>query len=109
MKYIRKRYVLIFTELEKVPIQELLMMIKARVEHLFGVLIAQSMDIKLFCLRPHFLILRCDHRFVNDSLFALNTIKIDNTTLLPLRVSGTIRKLKNILEDFASNISSFGL
>jgi len=98
MKYEKKRYILVYHEI-KDDNKELEREIKARVKDLFGAIGLQSMDLRLIKMETNFLIFRCNHRHVDEVLFSLSLMKFKES-VLPLRVSGTIKKLKKVMADF---------
>ncbi len=99
MKYEKKRYILIYNETEY-DSKELERDIKARAKDLFGAIGLQSLDLRLIKMEPNFSIIRCNHKHVDELLIALSSMKVEGSALLPLRVSGTIKKLKGIMADF---------
>lgn len=99
MKYERKRYILVHYAMQNGH-KELETEITARVKDLFGAIGLQSIDLKLVKMEPNFLIIRCSHKHVDGVLFALSSIKFEDSTFLPLRVSGTIKKLKRVMANF---------
>jgi RNase P/RNase MRP subunit POP5 len=58
------------------------------------------MDFRLIKLETNFLIFGCNHKHVDEILFSLSLMKFKGFALLPLRVSGTIKKLKKVMADF---------
>ena len=99
MKYEKKRYVLVHYEMGE-DHKEMEREMKARVKDLFGAIGLQSMDLKLIKMEPNFFIVRCNHKHVDELLFTLSSMKFKGFSLLPLRVSGTIKKLKRVMADF---------
>ncbi|MEM2955706.1 MAG: Rpp14/Pop5 family protein [Nitrososphaerales archaeon] len=99
MKYERKRYILVYYEMQN-DHKELETEITARVKDLFGAIGLQSIDLKLVKIEPNFLIIHCSHKHVDEALFALSSMKFKDSAFLPLRVSGTIKKLKRVMANF---------
>jgi len=99
MKFEKKRYILVYHEIKN-DNKEIEREIKARVKDLFGAIGLQSMDLRLIKMETNFLIFRCNHKHVDEALFTLSSMKFKESALLPLRVSGTIKKLKKVMADF---------
>jgi len=99
MKYEKKRYILAYYGI-KDDNKELEREIKARVKDLFGAIGLQSMDLKIIKMESNFFIVRCSHKHIDELLFTLSSMKFKGFSLLPLRVSGTIKKLKKVMADF---------
>ncbi|MCP8315222.1 MAG: hypothetical protein H3Z53_12765 [archaeon] len=99
MKYEKKRYILVHYEIRD-DHKELEREMKARVKDLFGAIGLQSMDLRLINIETNFFILRCNHKHVDGLLFTLSSMKFKGFSFLPLRVSGTIKKLKTVMANF---------
>ncbi|NWG09479.1 MAG: hypothetical protein HXX80_04115 [Nitrososphaerales archaeon] len=100
MRNAKKRYILIHHEIERVDHVALESAIKARISDLFGVVGLQSLNLKFIRMEPNFFIIRCDHKHTDDALFALGSMNFEGFTLLPIRVSGTIKKLRCVMAEF---------
>ncbi|MGQ9719506.1 MAG: Rpp14/Pop5 family protein [Nitrososphaerales archaeon] len=100
MRHAKKRYILIYHKIERVDHVALESAIKARVSDLFGVVGLQSINLKLIRMEPNFFIIKCDHKHTDDVLFALGSMNFEGFTLLPIRVSGTIKKLRSVMAEF---------
>lgn len=99
MKYIRKRYILIYSSAESNQYL-LLRALKERIIELFGAFGVQKAGLKVFKIDSNFFIVRSDANVVDDVLFALATIEIQGSKFLSIRISGTIKKLQNLLTVF---------
>ncbi|MCP8308157.1 MAG: hypothetical protein H3Z52_05110 [archaeon] len=99
MRYEKKRYILVYNEI-KDDYKELEREIKARIKDLFGAISLQSMDLRLIKMENNFFIIRCNHKHVDELLFTLSSMNFKGFALLPLKVSGTIKKLKRVMANF---------
>ncbi|MGQ9469413.1 MAG: Rpp14/Pop5 family protein, partial [Nitrososphaerales archaeon] len=99
MKYEKKRYIMVYCEM-KDDLKELEREIKARIKDLFGAINLQSMDLRLIEMETSFFAIRCNHKHVDELLFTLSSMNFKGFSLLPLRVSGTIKKIKEVMADF---------
>jgi|GEM_PF-1411879 RNase P/RNase MRP subunit POP5 len=99
MKYEKKRYILVYHEMHD-DYKELEREIKSRVKDLFGAIGLKFIDFRLVKLETNFFIVRCNNKHVDDVLFALSSMKPKDSTFLPIKVSGTIKKLERIMADF---------
>lgn len=97
----KKRYILVYLELGYANDKELIRSVRARIVDLFGAIGLQFINLKIMKIKPNFFILRCNHDRTDDLLFTISSMKFKDTALLPLRVSGTIKKLKDIISDFS--------
>ncbi|MEM3768565.1 MAG: Rpp14/Pop5 family protein [Nitrososphaerales archaeon] len=80
--------------------KELERKIRDRIKDLFGAIGLQSIDFMLVKMENNFFIIRCNNNHVDELLFTLSSIKFKEFTFLPIRVSGTIKKLKKVMNDF---------
>ncbi|MEM3437729.1 MAG: Rpp14/Pop5 family protein [Nitrososphaerales archaeon] len=99
MKYKKRRYILIYHEIHD-DNKELEREIRNRVKDLFGAIGLQSIDFMLVKMETNFFIIRCNNNHVDELLFTLSSMKFKEFTFLPIRVSGTIKKLKRVMSDF---------
>lgn len=99
----KRRYLLAYFEGER-SLEELVRLIKARVSELYGALGLQSANIRLMELMPGFIAIRTNHQLIDEVLFALCTAKLEGSDILPLRVSGSLKKLKAVAQSLATTI-----
>ncbi|MEM3383603.1 MAG: Rpp14/Pop5 family protein [Nitrososphaerales archaeon] len=99
MKYKKRRYILVYHEIHE-DNKELERKIRDRIKDLFGAIGLQSIDFMLVKMENNFFIIRCNNNHVDELLFTLSSIKFKEFTFLPIRVSGTIKKLKKVMNDF---------
>ena len=104
MIHAKKRYILVYSEVGYFEDKELMKTMKARIIDLYGAIGLQSINLKIMMIKPNYLIVRCNHGRVDDLLFIMSSMKFKNSALLPLRVSGTMKKLKSIISDFSQTI-----
>jgi len=104
MIHAKKRYILIYSEVWYFEDKELIKTMKARIIDLYGAIGLQSINLKIMMTKSNYLIVRCNHDRVDDLLFIISSMKFKNSALLPLKVSGTIKKLKNIISDLSKTI-----
>ncbi|MCP8304515.1 MAG: hypothetical protein H3Z50_03475 [archaeon] len=97
----KKRYILVYLESGYADDKELIRATRARIVDLFGAIGLQSINLKIMKIEPNFFILRCNHDRTDDLLFTISSMKFKDSALLPLRVSGTMKKLKGIISDFS--------
>jgi len=100
MRNAKKRYILIHHKIDCVDHVALESTIKARLSDLFGVVGLQFMNLKFIRVEPNFFIIRCDHKHTDDALFAVSSMNFEGFTFLPIRVSGTIKKLRSVMAEF---------
>lgn len=99
MRYKKKRYILVYHEIHD-DHEELEKEIKNRIKDLFGAIGLQSIDFRLVKMETNFFIVHCDNNHVDEVLFTLSSMKFKEYTFLPIKVSGTIKKLKRVMTDF---------
>ena len=100
MKYIRRRYILVYSN-ENISKNILLSALKQKIIELFGAFGIQKSGLSAFKIDEHFFIVRSTSNFVDDVLFALATIKMQNIKFLSIRISGTIKKLIGLLKEIS--------
>lgn len=100
MKDMKKRYILVYFDFDQINYKDLIREIKTRIMDLFGAIGLKSINVKMINMNANFFVLRCNLDSVDDLLFTLSSMKYKNSPLLPLRTSGTIKKLKSFLSNF---------
>jgi RNase P/RNase MRP subunit POP5 len=103
MRYPKKRYILVFSK-DEVDEIDLLRTLRRKIVELFGAFGIIKSNLRIFKTDANFFIVRTNHYFEDEVLFALDLIDLQGKGFTTLKTSGTMAKLKTFIIEFSLKI-----
>ena len=103
MRYPKKRYILVYSK-DEVNEIDLLRTLRRKIIELFGAFGILRSSLRIFKIDANFFMIRTNHYFAGEVLFALALMDLQGKGFITLKTSGTMAKLKTFLIDFSLKI-----
>ena len=103
MRYPKKRYILVYSK-EEVNEIDLLRTLRRKIIELYGAFGILRSSLRIFKKDANFFIIRTNHYFADEVLFALALTDLQGNRIITVKISGTMAKLKTVLLEFSSKI-----